>query len=145
MQLALSPELPVVGPAEYLNIYGDLAEVFSEEECEVLPPHCSTDCAIELLPEAKLPKPHMYSMTQKVLKELRFYIDKNLARGFIQPSRSRLAAPVLFREKKDGGLRLCVNFCGLNGVCVEHLYLLPLIKDLATLSNGTFLNKTQPM
>lgn len=81
-------------------------------------------------------------MTQKELDELPRYIDKNLARGFIQPSRSHMAAPVLFREKKDGGLHLCVDFRGLNAVCVQHLYPLPLIKDLlATLSTGWIFTK----
>lgn len=48
-----------------------------------------------------------------------------------------MAAPVLFREKKDEGLHLCVDFRGLNAVCVEHLYPLPLIKDLlAKLATG---------
>lgn len=84
------------------SVYDDLAAVFSEEECEVLPPHRPTDCAIEFIPGAKLPKPRMYSMTQKELTELRQYIDKNLARGFIKPSRSHMAAPVL-SERRMGG------------------------------------------
>ncbi|XP_039213407.1 uncharacterized protein LOC120314410 [Crotalus tigris] len=110
--------------------YQDLAAVFSETECNQLPPHRPTDCGIEIEPGAKLPKPRMYAMTLKELEELRRFIDVNLARGFIQPARSRVAAPVLFREKKDGSLRLCVDFRGLNAVCVEHLYPLPLMKDL---------------
>lgn len=122
--------------------YNDLKEVFSETECEVLPPHRPTDCAIELVPGVKLPKPRMYSMTPAEMQEMRKYIDKNLARGFIKPSRSRIAAPVLFREKKDGSLRLCVDFRGLNGVCVEHLYPLPLMKDmLATLAKGKYFTR----
>lgn len=65
------------------TVYTNLAEVFSEEDCEVLPPQCPTDCVIELIPEAELPKPRMYSMMQKEMGELRQYIDKNLTRGFI--------------------------------------------------------------
>lgn len=41
-----------------------------------------------------------------------------------------MAAPVLFPEKKDGFLRLCVNYRGLNAVCVDNIYLLPLMKDM---------------
>lgn len=89
--------------------YKDLEAVCNETECETLPPHRLTDCAIELIPGAKLPKPHMYAMTPSELEELRWYIDKNLARGFIQPSRSHMVVPVLFREKKDGALHLCVT------------------------------------
>lgn len=57
-------------------------------------------------------------------------MDKNLARGFIQPAKSKVAALVLFKEKKDGSLRLCVDFRGINGVCMENMYLLPLMKDI---------------
>lgn len=49
----------------FLAIYNDLADVFREEECDVLPPHYVTDCAIELIPGAKLPKPRMYLTTLK--------------------------------------------------------------------------------
>lgn len=56
---------------------------------------------IEILPGAVLPKPKMYSMTPPELKEMRAYIEKNLKQGFIQPTRSRLATPVLFREKME--------------------------------------------
>ncbi|XP_039215403.1 uncharacterized protein LOC120315311 [Crotalus tigris] len=130
------------GELPYPEEYRDLAAVFSEEDCNQLPPHRSTDCAIELLPGVKLPKPRMYAMTPTEVQELRRYIDQNLARGFIQPARSRIAAPVLFKEKKDGSLRLCVDFRGLNAVCVEHLYPLPLMKDLlAHLGTGRIFTK----
>lgn len=119
-------------------IYKDLEEVCSEERCEELPPHQATNCTIELISGAKLPKPRIYSMTPRELSEIRDYIDKNLARGFIQPSRSRLTTMVLFWEKKDGGLCLCVDFHGLNVVCVEHLYPLPLLKDELAISETGF-------
>lgn len=64
-------------------VYADLQEVFSERECDTLPPHCPTDCGIEIVPGAKFPKPNMYSMTPQELVEMRTYIEKNLKRGFI--------------------------------------------------------------
>lgn len=104
--------------------------------------HIEQQTAIELVPGAKLPKPRMYSITPKELEELRKYKDRNLARGFIQPSRSHMAAPVLFWEKKDGGLCLCVDFRGLNVVSIEPLYPLLLIKDLlAMLATGKIFTK----
>lgn len=42
------------------------------------------------------------------MEELQSFIDKNLATGFIQPTKSGMGAPV-FREKKDGSLRLCID------------------------------------
>lgn len=122
--------------------HADLVEVFSEQECDNLPPHHSMDCVMETLPGAKLPKPKMYSMTSQKMIEMRAYIENNLKRGFIQPARSRVAAPILFWEKKDGGPCLCVNFQGINAVCVEYLYPLPLMKDmLACLVEGCMFTK----
>lgn len=73
---------------------------------------------------------------------MRHNIKKNLARGFIQPARFRIAAPVLFRSKKDVGLCLCVDFCRINGVCVEHIYPLSLMKDMLTrLAEGRIFTK----
>ncbi|KAK9406808.1 hypothetical protein NXF25_005582 [Crotalus adamanteus] len=129
----------------YPAVYSDLAAVFSEQECNSLPPHRSMDCTIEIVPGAKLPKSRMYPMTSSELQEMRKYIDENLARGFIEPARSRIAAPVLFQGKKDGGLRLCVDFRGLNAVCIEQTYPLPLMKDLlAHLVAGKIFTKLDP-
>lgn len=75
--------------------YWALEEDFSECKAYILLPHRPTDCAIEILPGTKLPKPRHYSMTPREL-EFHAFIDKNLARGCIQPVKSRMAAPVLF-------------------------------------------------
>ncbi|KAG8124227.1 hypothetical protein E2320_019517 [Naja naja] len=76
--------------------YEDLADVFKEDGTDFLPPHRTMDCAIELIPGVPLPKPRMFSMTQKELEKMK----------------SHMAAPVLFHEKKDGSLRLCVDYRG---------------------------------
>ncbi|XP_060098768.1 zinc finger protein 709-like [Heteronotia binoei] len=86
--------------------YRDLKGAFSEIEADELPPHRSTDCAIELIPGQSLPKAKLYSMGWVEKEELRKFLDKNLRRGFIRPATAPHAAPVLFRKKKDGSLRL---------------------------------------
>lgn len=54
----------------------------------------------------------------------------------------QIAAPVLFKEKKDGILRLCVDFCGINRVCVENMYPVPLMENLlAHLAKGEVFTK----
>ncbi|KAK9395822.1 tyrosine-protein kinase Srms-like [Crotalus adamanteus] len=115
MAASLTPGEPVI-PKEYL----DLAEVFSEKECDALPPHRPNDCSIELVPGAKLPRPRMYAMSPLEMEEMQRYVNKNLARGFIERAKSSVGAPVLFKEKKDGSLRLCVDYKGLNAVSVEN-------------------------
>lgn len=76
--------------------YWSLKKVFNEQELDVLPPHHPTDCAIEILPWAKLSKPKMDSMTWRELDAFGEFIDKNLARGFIQPVKFCMTSPVLF-------------------------------------------------
>lgn len=108
--------------------------------------HRPINCTIEFMPGAKLPKPKIYSMTPREMDELRKYIDTNLARGFIQPAKSWVAAPVLFKEKKDRLMRLCVDFRGINAVCAENTYPLSLMKDmLSHLARGKVFTKLDLM
>ncbi|KFZ17321.1 hypothetical protein V501_01795 [Pseudogymnoascus sp. VKM F-4519 (FW-2642)] len=58
------------------------------------------------------------------------YIDDNLAKGFIKPSTSPAGSPVLFVPKKDGSLRLCVDYRALNNITIKDRYALPLINEL---------------
>jgi len=64
---------------------------------------------------------------QETLKE---FIDKNLTNGFIHLTLSPHGAPVLFVKKKDGSLRLCVDFRGLNKITKKDRYPLLLISNL---------------
>ena len=52
------------------------------------------------------------------------------AKGFIQPSTSPFAAPVLFIRKKDGIQRICVDYRGLNAHTRKDKYPMPRIDDL---------------
>ena len=63
------------------------------------------------------------------LKELREYLGKNLSRGWIRESESPVGAPILFVKKKDGSLRLRVDYRGLNAVTKKDRYPLPLIGE----------------
>jgi hypothetical protein len=53
-----------------------------------------------------------------------------LTRGFIRPSVSPWGAPVLFIKKKDGTLRMCLDYRGLNDVTVKNKYHLPMMDEL---------------
>jgi len=64
------------------------------------------------------------------LKELKVQLEELLEKGYIQPSTSRWGAPVLFVKKKDGTLRLCIDYRELNKITVKNRYPLPRIDDL---------------
>ena len=110
--------------------YKDLAEVFSKIKADKLPPHRLTDCKIVLQKDATLHYGPIYPLSEEESKVLKEYIEENLKKGFIRPSESPAGYPVLFQKKKDGTLRLCVDYKKLNEVTVRNSYPLPLIPNI---------------
>ena len=102
---SLSISKSVTLPSEY----ADYADVFNKGKADRLPPHRSFDLKITL--DGPQPPPsHLYSMSASEQESLRAFLDENIANGIIHPSTSPLGALVLFVKKKDGSLRLCVDF-----------------------------------
>jgi len=64
---------------------------------------------------------------------LKGYIKASLANEFNQRSSSPAAAPILFAKKKDGGLRLCVDYRALNLVTVKNRDPSPLLSEMLDL------------
>lgn len=117
-------------------------DVFEAQNSRIMPPRKETDHSIELKEDASPPYGPIYPLSQAELAELRKYLDENLANGRIKPSKSPAGAPILFVPKKDGGLRLCVDYRGLNKVSVKNRYPLPLISEiLDRLSGAQYLSK----
>ena len=85
---------------------------------------------IELLPGTTPVSMAPYRMAPKELKELKVQLQELLDRGFIRPSVSPWGASVLFVKKKDGSLRLCIDYRKLNKLTVKNKYPLPRIDDL---------------
>ena len=127
---ALAGGLHAFGAAEVSvpRRYADYEYVFSPELAHELPPHGPEDHAIEL-EGGQPPWGPIYNLSVEELRVLREYIADNLEKGFIQPSTSPAGAPVLFIKKKDGRLRLCVDYRGLNKVTIRNRYPLPLIGE----------------
>ena len=69
-------------------------------------------------------------MAPTELKELQAQIQELLEKGFIRPSHSPWGAPVLSVKKKDGTLRMCIDYRELNKVMIKNKYPLPRIDDL---------------
>ncbi|KAL0402680.1 UNVERIFIED_CONTAM: Retrovirus-related Pol polyprotein from transposon [Sesamum latifolium] len=79
-----------------------------------LPPHREVDFAIETLPGVAPISIAPYRMAPVELLELKKQLEELLEKGFIQPSTSPWGALVLFVKKKDGSMRLCVDYRQLN-------------------------------
>lgn len=63
-------------------------------------------------------------------RELKNQLEELLSKHFIQPSVSPWGTPVLLVKKKDGGMRLCIDYLQLNKVTINNKYPLPRIDDL---------------
>ncbi|GJP66737.1 hypothetical protein CLOP_g23646 [Closterium sp. NIES-67] len=88
------------------------------------------DHKIELEPGAQPTVRTQWRLTQPELQELRNQLDYLLAKGFIRPSTSPFAAPILFTPKKDGGLRMCTDYRALNRVTIKSRYPIPRTDEL---------------
>ena len=107
----------------------DFPDLFPEE-LPGLPPKREIEFAIDVVPGATPASITPYRMAPLELKELKLQLQELLEKGFIRPSVSPWGAPVLFVKKKDGTLRLCVDYRQLNKLTVKNKYPLPRIDDL---------------
>jgi hypothetical protein len=100
------------------------------EEVPGLPPRRDIDFSIELAPGAVPVSRTPYRMSTPELIELKLQLKEMMDKGYIRPSVSPWGAPVLFVKKKDGTLRLCIDYRQLNKVTIKNKYPLPRIDDL---------------
>ncbi|KAA0032380.1 ty3-gypsy retrotransposon protein [Cucumis melo var. makuwa] len=96
----------------------DYPDVFPEE-LPGLPPHREVEFAIELEPGTVPISRAPYRMAPTELKELKVQLQELLDKGFIRPSVSPWGAPVLFVKKKDGSMRLCIDYRELNKLRIK--------------------------
>ncbi len=105
-------------PAEY----NDLAEAFSKTKATQLPPHRTGDCAIDLQPGSQPPRGRIFPLSQPEAESMKSYIEEELTKGFLRPSTSPASAGFFFVKKKDGGLRPCIDYRGLNDITIKFRY-----------------------
>ncbi|GAU50680.1 hypothetical protein TSUD_371390 [Trifolium subterraneum] len=118
---SLSPsDIPIV--REYLDVF--------LEEINSLPPEREIEFSIDLVPGSQPISIAPYRMSPLELRELKSQLEELLQKHFIRPSVSPWGAPVLLVKKKDGTMRLCIDYRQLNKVTIKNKYLLPSIDDL---------------
>jgi hypothetical protein len=96
--------------------YHDFADVFSKQKANKLAPHRHYDLKIDIDKGTHPPLGLIYTLSQSELSAVREFLDEHSSIRFIRPTKSPYGAPVLFIKKKDGSLRLCMDFCGLNAI-----------------------------
>ncbi|KAG8472896.1 hypothetical protein CXB51_034783 [Gossypium anomalum] len=114
---------------ESVPVVCDYPDVFPEE-LPGLPPVREVEFCIELVPGTTPISTALYRKTPTELRELKTQLQELMDRGFARPSSSPWGAPVLFVKKKDGTMRLCIDYRQLNKVTTKNKYLLPRIDDL---------------
>lgn len=110
------------------RVLHDYADVFSLPQS--LPPSRSIDHKIELIPGSSPPCHATRRMSPPELEELRKQLDELLEKGYIVPSKSPYGAPILFVKKKDGTMRLCIDYRSLNDQTIKNKYPLPYIDEI---------------
>ena len=126
----MKPDKKVEIPDAIVEVLEEFGDVMPKELPKTLPPRRAVDHKIELEPGAKPPARPPYRMSPLELRELRKQLTELLDSGYIQPSKAPYGAPVLFQQKQDGGLRMCVDYRALNKVTIKNKYPVPLVQDL---------------
>ncbi|KAJ9547592.1 hypothetical protein OSB04_020135 [Centaurea solstitialis] len=110
-------------------VVSDYPDVFPED-LPGIPPEREVDFGIDLVPGAAPVARTPYWLAPPELQELSNQLQELSAKGFIHPSSSPWGAPILFVKKKDGSLRMCIDYQELNKVTIKNRYPLPRIDDL---------------
>ena len=118
---------------DYLKPY---ASVFEKKAAERFPEERPYDHTIELKADFVPKDCKVYQLTPEEDRKLTEFLDENLKKGYIRPSKSPMASPFFFVGKKDGNLRPCQDYRYLNEGTVKNAYPLPLIADLVDQIKG---------
>ena len=114
---------------EDIPVVKEFPDVFFED-LPGLPLDKEVKFTIDLVPSIGPISKAPYRMAPIELKELKEQLQDLLDKGFIWPSASPYDALVLFVKKKDGSMRLCIDYRELNKVTIRNKYPLPRIDDL---------------
>jgi len=104
--------------------------VFGKIESERMLTKKVWDHTIDLKEIFKPKKKRIYPLSKNKREEIQNFIEDQLRKGYIRPSKSPQTLPVFFVSKKNRGKRMIIDYHNLNDQTVKNNYLLPLIMDL---------------
>ena len=121
-------------PAEWTEarrqLLHEYRDVFPTDLPAGLPPTRSVDHRIELKPGSAPTNRPTHRMSPTEQDEVKKQIDQLAESGFIRPSKSPFGAPLLLVKKKDGTMRMCIDYRALNDITIKNSYPLPRIDEL---------------
>jgi len=112
-----------------LQVVCEFPEVFLDETPDV-PLEREVEFSIDLVTGTKPNSLAPYCMSASKLAELKKQLEDLLDKKFLRPSVSPWGVPVLLVRKKDGSMRLCIDYQQLNKVTIKNRYPLPRIDNL---------------
>jgi len=124
----ISAGKPAVASSEFDHVLEKYKVVF--EPTKGLPPKRKVSHTITIEEGAMPPFKGMYRLSPKEKREMEKQITDMLEKGLIEPSTSPFGAPILFVMKKDGAMRMCIDYRELNKITRKNRYPLPRIDDL---------------
>jgi len=104
--------------------------VLGKIESERMPTRKIWDHTIDLKEMFKPQKRRIYPLSKNEREEVQNFVEDQLRKGYIRPSKLSQTSPVFFIGKKDGGKRMVMDYRNLNDQTVKNNYLLPLITEL---------------
>ena len=105
-------------------------KVFGKVESERIPTRKICDHAIDLKEMFKLRKGRIYPLSKNEREEVQNFVNDQLRKEYIRPSKSPQTSPVFFVGKKDRSKSMVMDYCNLNNQTVKNNYPLSLITDL---------------
>jgi len=105
-------------------------KVFGKVESERMPVRKVWDHTIDFNDDFKASKARVYPLSRNEKEEVQKFINENLKKGYIRPSKLLQTSPVFFVGKKDRGKHMVMDYHRLNKQTVKNNYPLPLITDL---------------
>ena len=103
---------------EDIPILKDFKDIFLEEVPR-LPPKRDIEFTIDQIPGAVPSSKYLYRMNIIELTKLKSQLQELIDKKYIRPSVSPWGTPVLFTKKKDGALRLCIEYRQLNKMTIK--------------------------
>nr|GEZ71553.1 putative reverse transcriptase domain-containing protein [Tanacetum cinerariifolium] len=122
-------EIPVEDELGDMSVVRDFEDVFPED-LSGLPPQRQVEFRINLVPGVTPIAKSPYRLAPSEMQELSWQLQELQDKGFILPSYSPWGAPMLFVKKKDGSLRMYIDYRELNKLTVKNCYPLSRIGDL---------------